>query len=103
NKTATFRRGNQRLVRRSNGQGRGLSIRPYQLSRPTSFLHHFFISALIWAESLCPPAPGGSCQPRGGLVGTEIRSCYPAAGRADSGVGHGPVARFHFLWSLFHS
>src|SRR5437016_10931256 len=100
NKTATFRRRNQRVVRRSNGQGRVLSIRPYQLSRPTSFLHHLFISDVIWPESLCPPAPSGFCQPRGGLAGIEIRSCDPAAGRTHSGAGHGPVTRFHFLWSL---
>src|SRR5438270_13988477 len=90
NKTATFRRRNQRLVRRSNGQGRVLSIRPDQLSRSTSFLHHLFISDVIWSESLCPPAPSGSCPSRGGRASIETRSCFPAPGRAHAGSSRVP-------------
>ena len=97
---APFRRGDQRLVRRSDDEERVLSLRPDQLSRSAAFLYSVPLAGALRSPHLGASAAGRAGQHRFDFRDAEVRAFRRPNGQPDRGARDGNFAGLYFLRAL---
>src|SRR2546428_4543991 len=97
---AAFRRRNQRVVCRSNGEERILQIRSDELSRPSSLLRSAVVANFVRPKCLGVTSAGGPCEHRLRVACVEIRAVDRKKREPIGRASHGGVTRVCFLRTL---
>ena len=97
---AAFRRRNQRVVCRSNGEERILQIRSDELSRPSSLLRSAVVGNFVRSKCLGVTSAGGPCEHRLRVACVEIRAVDRKKREPIGRASHGGVTRVCFLRTL---